>query len=215
MGFKSSMLALSPGIPREDVLAVEEGGHAAAALAIETLWPGRWRLADTATLSDARDVCLDCLWVGTWGETVLLVNTDPYELCDDEALRVDGRGLWLLVGHEAVSLAAYRTPERFGARDVAVDAESSAQDLRAALSGDLLDFEEPYARGEHMVGDAPYHPVDLARSALIWCFGISPSVRPSDAVTDSIASAEPSRLRMHRFAPVTSPRRRRLWRAMS
>lgn len=200
MGFKCSMLALSRVVPREEIGSVAEGGPAAAVDAVEALWPGRWRLSETASLTEARRVCLDCLWVGTWGDTLLLVNTDPYELCDDQAFAEDGRGVWLLVSHEASNLAAYRTPAAYLSRDVTLDADSDADDLHEALAGEVLAFEAPYAAGERRGpnGD-PFDPVDLARSALDWVFGL----------------ADPDNLPMHRFEPVASARRALLWRQLS
>lgn len=218
MGYKCSLLALSPRVPRADVLNVEEGGPEAAAAAVEAFWPGRWRLAETATLRATLEVCLECLWVGTWGETVLLVNTDPYELCDDPAIRDDERGLWLLVSHEDAGLAAYRTPEAFGARDVVIDSDTDIGELASTVGPQhtLLPFEVPFRDGAHRLADGTlFKPVDLIRAALIWGFGITPPTEQlSDEVLDQLDSLNGAQIPMHRFAPVASKRRERIWLAM-
>lgn len=206
MGFKCSLLALSPSVPRDDISRDAEGGVDAAIAEVERLWPGAWRYAESGTLDEAFQPDHRSLWAGTWGTTTVVTHLDL-----PQPKSSTGRGRWELVIHSVVDLCHYATPPAYQSRDVTVSAEDDGDALAAALRGALLPFEEPYAAGRHSLDETPYHPLDLGESALLWIFGTIGEGAPDDEVSTALTPVEPWELPMHRFEPAQAPAANRSW----
>ena len=210
MGFKCTLLAHSPQVPREDITTQPEGGADAAAAYLAQRWPGQWQLDHTATLDEGFNPGDESLWVGTWGRTVVLAGDPIFEMVSDQP--VDDE--WMLMVHSVVDACSYRTPPSHGGRVVDLSADSTIDDKRAALSGGLLPFEEPYARGEHDqeaedfgdddFGPPGFHPLDLANSAVHWILGTVGETPPTDDVSVTITPVNPWEMPFHRFVPAAA-----------
>lgn len=205
MGFKCNIVAWSPGVPREDILAHPPASPEATAARLEALWPGRFELSDGVD-----DLAGDCypmdefLRAGLWGDTLVIVDQDTEGYAVDPATEALGTP-WQLEVHSVVDLCAYWTPMG----DVEVSGDSEPEELRDAFAGrTLMPFEEPFARGEHRYDDPDYqalfHPADLANSAALWMFGFIGETPPSDDVTSAITPAEWGSLPMYRFLEYAS-----------
>lgn len=213
MGFTCALVALSPGIPREDIERHGEGGVEAAAAQVKRLMPGDWAHAETGTLDDAFLPDDGDLWVGTWGPTTVLAYLDVDSAYQQVKGR-DSRGAWLVAVHSVVDFCGYVTPSHFKGRKVEVTFESGTDGLRAALTEPLLPFEEPYAEGEHSIDGFPYHPLELGESALLWVFGVMGEGAPVDPVSAEVDPLEPWDVVMHRFARV-EPAKRSWWQRLT
>ena len=206
MGTKCALLALSPAIPREDISRHEEGGAEAAQAQVQRLWPDAWRYAETGTIDDALLPEEDVLWVGTWGPTTLIAYLDVDSAFQQASSR-DGRGAWLVAVHSVVDFCGYVTPSHYKGRKVEVTFDSGPEGLKAALTGPLLPFEEPYAAGEHAIEGFPYHPLELGESALLWILGTTGEAAPVDEVSAAIEPTDPWDMPMHRFEAAAPARK--------
>lgn len=202
MGFKCSLVAVSPRIPREDILTRQEAGPQAAVALVEQWWPGEWAHdAQPATFDEVCNPYDDSIAVGIWGDTVVFAALDP-TLVTQHPLAA-GQGVWELQIHSVVDLCRYVTPPAYGSRHVELTGESSPEEHAAALQGTLLPFEEPFARGEHSEGDGDllFHPLTLGDNATLWMFGTVGEGPWPDEVSNSIHPIEPWDIPMHRFTP--------------
>ncbi|MDI3404594.1 hypothetical protein [Streptomyces cavernicola] len=144
-------VAPAPRTPAEDVDGLPEGGAAAARAAVERLFPGRYAPVD----GPHGDVCV---WVGTYGETVLVVGD---AVGAGEARVPEGWGVYRY-GFQTVALAASFEVEVAGRRRlVALSPESVDHEEGASLP-----FEAAF-RGAVGVVDAD----GLCVAAQQWMFG--------------------------------------------
>lgn len=220
MGFKCTYSAISPGIPREDIWRLPEGGRRQAELAIKELFSDAYAYARSGSSEDTYPTD-EGVWIGTWGDTVLL-SADPELLLGAQWDLHDGLGRWDLNVHSVVDLCQFEvTGGPFGDRQVALypDMETTFEE---ACTGHPLPFEEPYLAGEHdeptdeddeYAPRIPFHPLELGDAAVLWMFGIMGESPPSDAVVDPLLAERSGswEIPMHRFEPVPQPSPRKRW----
>lgn len=210
MGYKCALVGLSPGVPRDDIVSQAEAGPQAASALVEAWWPGAWtRDPEPTTLEQEALPSEDSFSVGIFGETIVFAAIDPDPITGHPLATAAGRAAWELQIHSVVDLCRYRTPPAYGDRKVEIDAESTPEELRAALEGRLLPFEEPFARGLHADStedyELPYHPLELGDSAMLWIFGTYGESPVSDGFIETIQGKDPWDLPMHRFVPAPAP----------
>lgn len=168
--------AVSTGIPADDIVAGaargSEGGSAAARAAAALLLPGRtFGPVRTITLVDGSDP--DSVRLSTYGDTVLLLGTDPGELTVPPS-----SGVFSLT-YESVSMTyalTIHSPAR--RREVIIGQEGVVLD-----EGEPLPFETSYWAGEHdrHPGEDPAFDSDeWARAGALWMFGYDPSDLTAD-----------------------------------
>ncbi|MBM7824834.1 hypothetical protein JOD55_000661 [Arcanobacterium pluranimalium] len=206
MGFKCTMLSYSPTIPRENITTKPEGGVEAASEQITKYFEGEWRFDRTGDLDEAFNPTDESLWVGTWGDTVVFTGEETLGYLVDEP----ADNTWFLFTRSMMDACSYRTPPNHRGRVVDLDDSATAEDKVAALEGDLLPFEEPFARGDHNYDDDPeygYHPLDLAESAVLWIFGTEGEGASEDEVSAAITPIDPEKIILHRFVPAGTPER--------
>lgn len=73
MGLSCSIMAFSPRVPREDIVARASAGPEATAAALEARLPGRFTLADgVGDLTEDFQPHCEHVLAGLWGETLVI-----------------------------------------------------------------------------------------------------------------------------------------------
>jgi hypothetical protein len=221
MGFKTSLFALAPDVPRLDLLNHPEGGPETARVALERALPGTvGELVETADLAEGgypqRD---DLLYVATFGPTTVFGGQEMAQYTDRlrQAARAAGMQAWELNIHSVVDLCQFEVTGADGQviRSFNAYSDKDPDDWDVDAVGDPLPFELPYRAGEHSDAEDddpwPFHPLELGEAALAWMFGTIGEGAPDDSVQEELgALRDPFEIPMHGFA-VGGPRPRRLW----
>lgn len=220
MGFKCSFTGFSPGIPREDIWRLPEGGRSRAEEVMADLFNGSYTYSRLGSAGETYPPD-DGVWIGTWGDTILL-SAEPEFLEEQEWEMSDSIGRWDLNVHSVVDLCHFAvTGGPFGDREVALYADMETT-FEEACTGRPLPFEEPFLAGEHDEpldedGDyappVPFHPLSLGDAAVLWMFGIPGESPLSDAVVDPLLDQwrHDQEIPMHHFQPAPPPERRKRW----
>jgi hypothetical protein len=155
------VLAVSPGLPVDDLLAHPEGGPQAAAEALSALLPATaFEHADTGTWADPGERADDVVLVSTFGPTTMF-------------LRRPERGLAVPDGMTTFSISCQTVSRAWG-----VDVAGPVLERLVALSPGAIE----YAEGEPLPFEAAF-PVDeaayfddreYAAAAARWMFGCHP-----------------------------------------
>lgn len=215
MGYSCNVVAVSPGIPRTDIQKHPEGGVDAAVAAVARFFPEHSPTGRSTTAEDGFSTPNpDHLYVGTWGDTVVIGLEDP----DTDA--VTAQLADHIAPHEIIwSLSLQSTVDHcgFGAQGPGYDrslvawSDADPDTASELITGTPLPFEEPYLAGEHPSSDDPaeqsdypypFHPLDLGNAAMLWIFGVEAETPPEDAI---VADLLPHRLNpwdlpMHEFS---------------
>lgn len=159
------VLAVSPGLPVDDLLAHPEGGRRAAAEALGALLPGTaYQHAGTGTWSEAGDRSGEVVLLSTFGPTTMF-------------LRRPVRGLEVPDGMTTFSVSYQTTSMAWG-----VDVAGPGFERLVALSPGTIDYAEgvplPFETAFPLDDDGPgRHPFDdhaYAVAAARWMFGCFP-----------------------------------------
>jgi hypothetical protein len=209
MGFKTSLYAVGPGVPRVDLVAHEEGGAEAAAEVARRWFPGViGEPLGTADLSEGGYPGEGELYVATFGPTTVFGGGPVLgEHRDRLAAAAAAAGLtsWELNIHSVVDLCQFEVHDETGRTVRALDIYSDAdpQDVTEGAVGDPLPFEVPYWDGEHAEVDDyphPFHPLELGEAAMAWMFGSFGEGAPDDAVQRGLGDLlDPFDVPMHGF----------------
>ncbi|TPG17189.1 DUF6928 family protein [Pedococcus bigeumensis] len=219
MGFKTSLYAVGPGVPRLDLVAHAEGGPEAAAEAAQRWYPGVVAESlGTADLFEGGYPGEAQLYVATFGPTtvfgggpVLGEHRDRLSAAAAQA----GLMSWELNIHSVVDLCQFEVHDETGRIVRALDVYSDKDPATVATDavGEPLPFEVHYWAGEHdELDDYPhlFHPLELGEAAMAWMFGSSGEGAPDDAVQREIGELlDPFDVPMHGFRVGTGEARRK------
>lgn len=205
MGFKTNLFALSDELPRTNILNYPPASAEETLAQLDKIWPGKFAFDSEETIEDGHNWYFHAV---AFGSTLLFGTDDVYDLIEDPALANDPRESWSLCINSVVDFCHYKTPTR--------ELEASCEDYdfdmqRFFSSGRLLDFEVPFANGEHVEvlhptdvaeweqthssvapkdknGEVSYlfHPLELGNAAVKWIFGIEGETPLQDSVMDSL-----------------------------
>lgn len=230
MGYKCNILAVSPGLPRDDLWTRPEGGLDAATAATERLLPG-WGPAGVTSSGDIgffpQD---DNLYVGTWGTTVV-IGMNTLGIADHpDTVRANARPdetVWTLAIQSTVDYCLFQAMGPHHDRLLAAWTGATEEEAAQANRGTPLPFEEPYWAGQHAYPGVdpesvihPFDPLELGAAALLWIFGIQAETPPEDDIVTPLSSRAlvEHDIPLHVFRPTPSepepepePERRRGW----
>jgi hypothetical protein len=221
MGFKTSLYAVGPGVPRLDLVAHPEGGVEAASAAAHRWFAGLvGEPIGTADLFEGGYPGDGVLYVATFGPTTVFGGMVPSDHRDRLAAMAADAGLmsWELTIHSVVDLCQFEVHDTDGAvvRALEIYADKAPAAVAADAVGEPLPFEVPYWAGEHPeVDDYPhaFHPLELGEAAMAWIFGSSGEGAPDDAVQHELGDlVDPFDVPMHGFGVGRGPRRKGLFR---
>ena len=224
MSFKTHLVAVSPTVPRLDILAHPEGGPEGAQAFIDRSMPG-WRLTgETISMLTGRGV-EGARYIGTWGPSALIQGDGTEVLARDlRARREDGDptiyeiyelDVWgggnsfsfYAVGDGISRLVEANIEDCFGPYGDRDDEDGSRMILET--SGEPLPFEASYWYGVYP--DGTYEPENMpvdcetfGEDAWMWLIGLTSSF---ESVPDRLAglveqrAADKDRLVMHVALP--------------
>jgi hypothetical protein len=220
MGMKCNLLALSPGVPRDDLAAHAPASQDVARRVAEALLPGRVGapLREGSILEDSLPPA-DQLFVGVFGPTVVLASED-FEAFAHVARAGDaqGRTAYHLMMHSVSDAAGITVCDARGevVREVVLGADMDRAEVEAGLIGQPLPFERPFWAGERPLDllpgeasdpdDLPFWPMDFGEEALRWAFGFVGEGEPRSDDLDGFA------IPLHGFDLLAA--RRSLWKRL-
>lgn len=210
MGFKTSLYAVGPGVPRLDVRAHAEGGVQAATDAVRQWFPdAAAEPLGSSTLMEGGYPDEDSVWVATFGPTTVFGGLAPS--LDGQRIgalaTATGLTTWELNIHSVVDLCQFevRTEDGRVQRRLLMTSDMPPAEVSAAAVGQPLPFEVPYWAGEHPLADPgggahPFHPLELGEAALAWMFGTYGEGAPPDDVQRGLGElTDPEEVPMYGF----------------